>query len=287
MSIGELLKKYRVAQMKTQKQWVGNIISPSFYAKVEKNIHRITVEDLLALLHYNKILAIDFFNKLDKKDKTDYEFKKEIIGQIIEAFYHHSKVELKQVRQTISSSDLPDKDEQLAFITGYIALLDDDFTGLDEQTKAQIKNRLFNISDFDRDNLYLYCNFMSFYDLDSNLMLSKRLINHFKNDSDIAVQKAILSIISNLLMFCIKADRYDETIFFIEAAQQIDINPDLTFYRGAIAFFKSLITSHYQPQKNGKEDCQIIIDFFNLIGMEEYSEQLKKFIQKTKNGLFD
>jgi len=286
MTIGELLKKYRVERMKTQKQWVGNIISPSFYAKVEKNIHRITVEDLLALLHYNKILSIDFFNRLDKDDKNNYEFKKEIVNQIIEAFYNRSKSELEQIRQTINSSDLPDKDEQLAFITGYIALLDDDFKDLDERTKAKIKKRLFNISDFDQDNLYLYCNFMSFYDLDSNLMLSKRLVHHFKDNSDVVVQKAILSIISNLLILCITENRYDETTFFIETAQQININPDLVFYRGAFVFFERLVANHYQRQKTNLEDCQTIIKFFNLIGMGEYSKQLKNFIQ-TKNGIFD
>ncbi|QYN55723.1 XRE family transcriptional regulator [Lactobacillus panisapium] len=36
MSVGELLKKYRIEKMKTQKEWAGNVISPSFYAKVEK-----------------------------------------------------------------------------------------------------------------------------------------------------------------------------------------------------------------------------------------------------------
>ena len=285
MTVGELLKKYRVEQMKTQKQWVGNIISPSFYAKVEKNIHRITVEDLLALLRYNKIVSVDFFKRLDQNDKNNYEFEKEIINQIIDAYYQQSKSKLEQIRQTVIASNLPDKDEQLAFITGYIALLDNDFRGLDKQTKTKIKNRLFNISVLDRNDLYLYCNFMSFFDLNSNLMLSKRLIRHFKDDSDVIVQKAILSIISNLLILCTTANRYDETTFFIETARQIDINPDLAFYRGVFVFFESLIASHYRQQENDLEDCQTIIDFFNLIGMREYSEQLKKFMQK--NGSFD
>lgn len=39
MTIGELLKEERLAKSKTQKEWVGNIISTSYYAKVEKNKH--------------------------------------------------------------------------------------------------------------------------------------------------------------------------------------------------------------------------------------------------------
>ena len=33
MTIGELLKEERLAKSKTQKEWVGNIISTSYYAK--------------------------------------------------------------------------------------------------------------------------------------------------------------------------------------------------------------------------------------------------------------
>lgn len=285
MTVGELLKKYRVEQMKTQEHWVGNIISSSFYAKVEKNIHRISVEDLLALLHYNQIVSVDFFKRLNENDKNNYEFEHEVINQIIDAYYHRSKSELERIRQTVIASNLPNKDEQLVFITGYMALLDDDFKGLDKQTKAKIKNRLFNVSDFDRDDLYLYCNFMRFYDLDRNLMFARRLVHHFKDSSDIVVQRALLSIIGNLLILCITANRYDETTFLIEAAQQININPDLAFYRGALVFFEDLIAHHCQRQKNNLEDCQTIISFFNLIGMREYSEQLQKFMQK--NVLFD
>lgn len=36
MTIGELLHDYRVEQGKRQKEFVGNIISPSYYSKVEK-----------------------------------------------------------------------------------------------------------------------------------------------------------------------------------------------------------------------------------------------------------
>ena len=53
MTIGELLKDYRISQKKTQKQWAKDVISPSFYTKVEKNLSRISAEDLIELLHSN------------------------------------------------------------------------------------------------------------------------------------------------------------------------------------------------------------------------------------------
>ncbi|MBI0034003.1 helix-turn-helix domain-containing protein [Lactobacillus sp. M0396] len=55
MTIGELLKEFRIRNLKTQKEWTAGIVSPSYYSKVEKGIHRITAEDLLAILTANQI----------------------------------------------------------------------------------------------------------------------------------------------------------------------------------------------------------------------------------------
>ncbi|RMC51805.1 helix-turn-helix domain-containing protein [Lactobacillus sp. ESL0228] len=95
MTIGELLKDYRIKQRKTQKQWVGNVMSASFYTKVERGLSRISAEDLINLLHYNQILLIDFFGKLSKNDKSFYQQKQQINRLANEAYYHDSKQELK------------------------------------------------------------------------------------------------------------------------------------------------------------------------------------------------
>ncbi|RMC46138.1 hypothetical protein F5ESL0230_02470 [Lactobacillus sp. ESL0230] len=40
MEIGELLKKYRLMHAATKKAWAKNVLSPSFYARVEKGLIR-------------------------------------------------------------------------------------------------------------------------------------------------------------------------------------------------------------------------------------------------------
>ena len=47
MTIGELLKEYRISQGKNQKKFIndGMIVSQSYYSKVEKNANKITVAD--------------------------------------------------------------------------------------------------------------------------------------------------------------------------------------------------------------------------------------------------
>lgn len=282
MTIGQLLKQYRIESQKTQKEWAGNIISSSFYAKVEKNIHRITVNDLIDLLHYNQISLLDFFSKLDRREQQQYTLKEELSNQVVEAYYHNSKDELEQIRQIINKSDLPDKDENSAFVTAYIALLDNNLEALDKETKEKIKNKLYDISNFNEDNLYLYCNFMSFFDLDSNLILAKRLVQHFQGREELAIQEAILSIIINLIMLCIKERKYSKTPFFIEAAAQIKTGPKLAFYKNVLALLVNMIDYHYQPEDCYLDNIKIIINNFALIGMPEYGEKLEKFFTENK-----
>lgn len=77
MTIGELLKEKRIENNKTQKEWSGTIISPSYYAKVEKNQHRIAAEDLFAILKHNDIGIADFFKDLqDEQDNIDKQKRK-------------------------------------------------------------------------------------------------------------------------------------------------------------------------------------------------------------------
>ena len=53
MTIGELLKDYRIKQGKNQREFIAGIVSQSYYSKVEKEIHRITADDLLEILNHN------------------------------------------------------------------------------------------------------------------------------------------------------------------------------------------------------------------------------------------
>lgn len=64
MNIGGLLKKYRTAQGISQKDWCGDVVSPSYYSKVEKNEHRISAEDLVNILNHNQVDLVDFFLQL-------------------------------------------------------------------------------------------------------------------------------------------------------------------------------------------------------------------------------
>lgn len=94
MTIGDLLKQYRINQNKTLQEFAGNIIDRSYYGKVERNVHQISAENLINLLRYNQIDATEFIETLDQNYQSQIQIQRKIIE---EAYYHVDKDKLKKL----------------------------------------------------------------------------------------------------------------------------------------------------------------------------------------------
>lgn len=250
MTIGQLLKQYRIESLKTQKEWAGNVISPSYYSKVEKDQHRITADDLIALLHFNNVKLWDFFSKLSQEDKIQYNEGLNIDQEINEAYYHNDKKKLNNIKSLVEQSGLVDKEERLLYINVYIAILNNGVADLDDNIVQKMKEKVFSIADFDINSLGLYCNFMSFYDLDSNLFISKKALKQFVGASDIKTQKVVLSIVINILVLSVQNKKFEETDFFFNVANQITTKPEIFFYKLVISAFENIIKYHYESKND-------------------------------------
>ncbi|MEB3363332.1 hypothetical protein SDC49_05145 [Lactobacillus sp. R2/2] len=96
---------------------------------------------------------------------------------------------MQQIRDVVAEGELPNKNDELLLIDAYIAVISKDLTMLDKEVIDRMKEKVFNISNFDEDGLIMYCNFMSFYDLNSNLLLSKRIIKQLVGSSSVRIQE--------------------------------------------------------------------------------------------------
>lgn len=282
MTIGQLLKQYRIESLKTQKEWAGNVISPSYYSKVEKDQHRITADDLIALLHFNNVKLWDFFSKLSQEDKIQYNEGLNIDQEINEAYYHNDKKKLNNIKSLVEQSGLVDKEERLLYINVYIAILNNGVADLDDNIVQKMKEKVFSIADFDINSLGLYCNFMSFYDLDRNLFISKKALKQFVGASDIKTQKVVLSIVINILVLSVQNKRFEETDFFFNVANQITTKPEIFFYKLVISAFENIIKYHYESKNDYLEKIDSITSSIVLAGMKSYGRELKELAQKSR-----
>lgn len=97
MTVGDLLRYYRVSQNKTLKEFAGNVIDCSYYNKVEKNIHQISINNLINLLNYNQINITEFIGKVDF-NYENYQSKFQTQRKLMEeAFYQVDKDKLQEI----------------------------------------------------------------------------------------------------------------------------------------------------------------------------------------------
>lgn len=281
MKIYELLRQYRLEQGKTQKEWASNVISPSYYSKVEKNIHRISAEDLIALLEANNVSPIDFFSKLNSKAQLRHKQQATFERLAGDAYYQNSKAQLLRLKHLITENDIFANNDLIITIDAYIALLNDDVDSLDKKTKEAIKEKIFNTTKFDRSKLAMYCSFMPFYDIDSNLLLCQRIMQQYQNSADTKIQSIILAIIANLLSLCIEQKRYEVTKPFIKIAVEVESKPELFFYKNMLLIFINIIAYHDENSPKYLAKCKKGIENLALLGMPEYGKKVEKFFYEN------
>lgn len=286
MTIGELLKEYRITQGKKQKEFThnGTIVSQSYYSKIEKNAHHITADSLIELLHYNNIPLWDFFSRINQSDEIRHQQIKEFNNMLVEAYYDGDINKIKQVKERVIKSSLSDKDkqEELFLIEAWLEAMKGPTEKPNKELRAQVKDKIFNLPNFNPSNVALFCNFMHLYDLDSNKIIARRIIDQYLNSKNIKMQVALIAIIVNIVVFSLKEKRENETTFFIESAKKIKTRPELVFYKIVLYFFENIVNYHLTKNEKYYYKSQNIKNLLVEIGMTQYGKVLENLLTTYK-----
>ncbi|MGZ0155721.1 Rgg family transcriptional regulator [Lactobacillus johnsonii] len=287
MTIGELLKDYRIKQGKNQREFIAGIVSQSYYSKVEKEIHRITADDLLEILNHNGIPVKEFFEKLEI-DPNQWQIDKinKLMEEITEASYSEQAIDqIRKIREKAQKLDLnPElKEEALLIIEGFIELEKDDPETFDEKLRTKLKEKIFMMPEYNTYRLSLYANFIDLYDFDSNLQIIRQ-INKVLERKTIERQEEILfAIVLNVLGQAVKEKKYDKTDEIINLVNQIKVIPELFLYREMLTFYEELIAYHFDKKQEHIRKCKLILESCEWDGMQVYGEEMKKFFDEYKD----
>lgn len=207
VTIGKLLKKYRLNQGKTQAEFAGKIIDRSYYAKVENELHQINASDFIALLDHNRIDLSDFFAQINEKYES---YKEQIMHQrrlMEQAYYRVDINQMRKIKQMINVSRLSEKDKeaQNLLVDGFMELLNSDGKS-NLFLQKELKEKIFDIPQFNKTKFMLYCNSMRFYSFQDNKIITKKLVKKYGSTRNLIIQKDLLSIVINLLVFSIEKD---------------------------------------------------------------------------------
>lgn len=285
MTIGELLKKYRKAQQKTQKEFAGSVVSPSYYAKVEKNIHRITAQDLLALLAANHISWSAFFSHLTKrKNLTDTEEWQQLKQEALTAFGQNQTPVLITLKQKVKTSALNNKEDALLYLNGWLAACKAKASSYkpDPQIMTALQNRFLKLSSFADDEIALFAATLNFYDLDSAQTIFDHIWQQKTKNNDPKRQLLLLKLISDLLMRDIEHGQETKASSLIVYADQLKAGPDAAFAKLKIALCEQLL--HYRTSKKKKQLKKIkhLLQALTISGFDDQAKALKKWVVKYK-----
>ena len=119
---------------------------------------------------------------------------------------------------------IKDKEEEQLIIDAWIEAMKPSSEAPNLKLRNKIKEKIFNIYDFDDTNVALFCDFMQFYELDSNILISKKIIERYINTKNTKMQVVLLAIITNILNFALNDNKYQSIDYFMENGEKINQN---------------------------------------------------------------
>ena len=281
MTIGALLRQYRLEAGKTQRAWIGDVISPSFYSKVEKDLTRISAADLIELLRQNHVEIAAFFKQLDYQAESEDNLKKKINAQMTDAYYNFDIKRLKEIKQAIAGSGLASKNELMLSVNSILAIIDGNKEKLSAAEIQQLKNKFFNEENFDWKTIKIFLNCMVFYDFASDMIITNKIFQQFKDSANDDIQFIVLGILINMISMCLEKNKYKEAKQLVEKSHEIHTQPLTCFSKMTLLFLENMINYHFDPQQLYLDNSARQIEEFSLIGMTEFSKQLQKIVQEN------
>lgn len=280
MEIGQALYTYRKKLGLTQGAMAAGIITVSYYSKVEKGSHRISAENLFAILASHSIDIQEFMDLIRPDlDQSQYSFK-DFDQRITDAYFNNQLDVLIELAVSLQlAKGLPANLKQVLEAKLILCqyLLTDKPEELKETSKIFIKDKIFSTSDWDDLSLALFANSLVLYDLESNHwiinnILSKKLRRFTKKQRNI-----ILTVLINFIGVCIYHSEYNLANYYIRQAQKEAARTDNFFQKLVLEFYRLLLSSQNMESSSLEDDMVSILHALSLAGLDSYAQRLKDF----------
>lgn len=220
MQIGYVLKRLRKQLCLSQAAMAGTVISPSYYAKVERGESEIRARDLFDILAKNKI---DFFEVKDlfveeEFNKKSAEFIQE---KIYSAFLKADLKQLNYLKKQIISSNYSIQLNLIVKIAIFLVMHGRSDTENRKQLISEVKQTIFDEYSTAIDSLDLIGASMFLFDFDDLELLLDLILRRVKalDQEEILVRMALMRALESYMIRCFEegfADKVEEIAKIIE-----------------------------------------------------------------------
>lgn len=280
MTVGEALKYFRRQKSMTQKDFINDVVSESYYSKVENNLHRINAEDLFVLLKMNRISLQEFIDKLDlynKKSPLGY-----LENRMYELFYENKIDELDELVDIANQEkDLGNSQKQQFFtLLAVLKQLDDKTKEISKEDIVFIKKKILEDSEWNKRSLMLFANTLHIFEFEDAVFLvqsliRKRLDYHFEKTAH-EDPFIFVALLLNFIFICIENDELSLTRMPLHILERMPKTPDYTFYRMTFSYYQEVIACK-KSKAIHSDKIKTIIQCFQIIGNESYANDLTEF----------
>lgn len=281
MNIGGLLKKYRTAQGITQKDWCGDIVSPSYYSKVEKNEHRISAEDLVKILNHNQVDLVDFFMQLSS---TNHIQSANIKLNLLS--YTNDRQGILQLEKEVAQSEKFSSHEKKLFAaqTAYFlhVVMDDQPECLSEEHTDILKEYLFTYNEWTLNKLGMYANFTGLYDFNTNQFMISSILKKELASYSYREQIIIQTILVNVLDSCIENNCDELAYHYLSLIDQFPTHTDNFLQKTVAKFVYYLLEYRKSADQQYVEKINSLCSLFEELKIESLGERLLEFFEKNK-----
>lgn len=160
MKIGEALRQERLRLNLSQSQMAGDVLTKSFYSKVERNLCSIGANDLLSILSLHNIDYSYFFEKL-KFENNDNELSETECNNLLHAaYYNNDWSKILKLQELIKQKDTSkfNLDSINAQIIVIKAAISNSLDKISDDEKDRIKRAIFETTNWTESSLRLFFN---------------------------------------------------------------------------------------------------------------------------------
>lgn len=275
MTIGEALKQTRKSMKLSQTEMAGDVLSTSYYSKIERGLNDIQTQDLIDLLKQHGLQASIFLERIENEDSENDLAHKNLIWQkqLEDAYYHQQIERLEDLKIEIGKYKNQSQNifNLYALVVFSIASLKKQIDQISENIKRQVRQIVVDSDEWSESTLQIFAMTMMIYapeDMDFLINSIFRTYRHNVSNLSDRLQEIMSAIAINYLAnVYVQRRKIDLNLIydFISKLPEIPRNA-----------FAKIVANYYHYCFDGKnEEADQIIEFMKSNGM---SHLIKNFI---------
>lgn len=275
MTIGEALKQTRKSMKLSQTEMAGDVLSTSYYSKIERGLNDIQTQDLIDLLKQHGLQASIFLERIENEDSENDLAHKNLIWQkqLEDAYYHQQIERLEDLKIEIGKYKNQSQNifNLYALVVFSIASLKKQIDQISENIKRQVRQIVFDSDEWSESTLQIFAMTMMIYapeDMDFLINSIFRTYRHNVSNLSGQLQEIMSAIAINYLAnVYVQRRKIDLNLIydFISKLPEIPRNA-----------FAKIVANYYHYCFDCKnEEVDQIIEFMKSNGM---SHLIKNFI---------